>query len=125
MLRLNHIRGEKNCPANDVAEFPHVSRPVIAHKSLSCRFRDIATGAVEVRAGFLEKLVRQIEDVVSLPEGRQSDPEFVQTVVDILAELSRPHLLLNGNIGGGDDSYIHSQWLLATERLHLSFLQRT
>src|SRR5207237_7750487 len=38
MLRLNHIRGEENCAANDVPEFPHIPWPSIAQKNLSRRF---------------------------------------------------------------------------------------
>ena len=82
-------------------------------------------GAAEFHGGFWEKLVRQVEDVVSLPEGRQGDSEFVETVVDILAKPARPHLALERNIGGGDDPHVHGDWPLAAERLHLSFLQRT
>src|SRR5713101_3760604 len=66
-----------------------------------------------------------MEDVISLPEGRQGDPEFVQTVTAILAEPASPHLTLEGDIGGGDDPRGHSDRLLAAERLDLSFLQRT
>src|SRR5439155_17445175 len=75
-------------------------------------------------AGFGEKLVRQVEDVIALPEGRQGDGEFVQTVVDVLTKPASPHLSLEGDIGGGDDPNGHSDRLLAAERLHLSFLQR-
>src|SRR5205807_714824 len=124
VLRLNHIRSEENGPANDVPELPHVPRPVVAQKDLGCCFWDFAAGAAELHAGFAEKLVRQVKDVVSLPERRQGNPKFVQTVVDILAEPARPDLQLEGNIGGGDDPRGHSDRLLAAERLDLPFLQR-
>src|SRR2546426_5496260 len=65
-----------------------------------------------------------MEDVISLPEGRQGDPEFVQTVIDILAEPAGPHLSVEGHIGGGDDPCRHADRALAAERLDLSFLQR-
>src|SRR2546426_8129510 len=58
-----------------------------------------------LHAGFGEKLVRQVEDVVALPEGWQRDPEFVQTVVDVLAEPARPHLSLEGDIGGRSEEH--------------------
>src|SRR5439155_9502716 len=80
----------------------------------------------ELHAGFGEKLVRQVEDAISsLPEGRQGDPEFIQTVIDILAEPASPHLSVEGDIGGGDDSHIHADRPLAAEWLDLSLLQRT
>src|SRR5438876_3568995 len=66
-----------------------------------------------------------MEDVISLPKGRQGDSEFVQTVVDILAEPTRMHLSPEGDIRGGDDPHVHRERPLAAERLHLSFLQRT
>src|SRR2546428_13916421 len=66
-----------------------------------------------------------MEDVFSLPEGRQGDPEFVQAVVDILAEPASPHRSLERDIGGGDDPRGHSHRPLAAERLDLSFLQCT
>src|SRR5712691_10213293 len=78
VLRLNHIRSEEDGPANDVPKLPHVPRPTVVQKELSCRFRDLAAGAAELQAGFREKVVRQAEDVVSLPEGRQRDHEFAQ-----------------------------------------------
>src|SRR6267143_4589903 len=42
LLRLNHIRGEEDGPANDVPELSHVSRPVVAQKDLGCRFGNFA-----------------------------------------------------------------------------------
>src|SRR5437879_3770819 len=125
VLRLNHIRGEEDGSANDVPELPHVPRPAVAQKDMGRRLRDFAAGAAELHPGLREELVRQVEDVVSLPEGRQGDSEFVETVVDILAKPARPHLALERNIGGGDDPHVHGDWPLAAERLHLSFLQRT
>src|SRR5438552_11903435 len=125
MLWLDHVRSEEDRPANGVPELPHVPRPRVAQKDPSRRLRDFAARAAELHAGFGEKLVRQMEDVISLPEGRQGDPEFVQTVVDILTEPSSPHLSLEGDIGSGDDPRGHSDRPLAAERLDLSFLQRT
>src|SRR2546426_7546 len=125
VLRLDHIRSEQNGPANDVPELPHIPRPVVAQKDPSRRLRDFAARAGELHPGFGEKLVPQVEDVISLPEGRQGDPEFVQTVVDILAEPASPHLSLERDIGGGDDPRGHSHRPLAAERLDLSFLQCT
>src|SRR5467141_511237 len=125
VLRLDHVRSEEDGSANDVPELPHVARPGVAQKDLSRRFRDFAAGAAELHAGFREKLVRQVEDVIALPEGRQGDPEFVQTVIDSLAEPASPHLSLEGHVGGGDDPRRHSDRPLAAERLDLSFLQCT
>src|SRR6267378_110325 len=98
VLRLDHVRSEEDGSANDVPELPHVARPGVAQKDLSRRFRDFAAGAAELHAGFREKLVRQVEDVIALPEGRQGDPELVQTVIDILAEPASPHLSLEGHV---------------------------
>src|SRR3989442_2498807 len=125
VLRLDHVRSEEDRPANDVPELPHVPRPGVAQKDLSRRLRDFAARAAELHAGFGEKLVRQVEDVIALPEGRQGDPEFVQTVIDILAEPASPYLSLEGDIGGGDDPRRHADRLLAADRLDLSLLQRT
>src|SRR5437867_10144394 len=125
MLWLDHVRSEEDGPANDVPELPHVPRPGVAQKDPSRRLRDFAARAAELHAGFGEKLVRQVEDVIALSEGRQGDPEFVQTVIDILAEPSSAHLSLEGDIGGGDDPRGHSDWPFAAERLDLSFLQDT
>src|SRR2546422_2910520 len=66
-----------------------------------------------------------MEDVVALPEGRQGDRELVQSIVDILAEPAGPHLALERHIGGGDEPHLHRDRLRASERLHLSHLQRT
>src|SRR5437867_9559814 len=125
MLRLDHVRSEEDGPANDVPELPHVPRPGVAQKDLSRGFRDFAARAAELHTGLREKLVRQVEDVIALPEGRQGDPEFVQTEIDILAEPASPHFSLEGHVGGGDDPRGHSDRPLAAERLDLSFLQRT
>ena len=81
------------------------------------------TGAFEFHGGFLEKLIRQVKDVVSVSERRQGDSELVQTVIKIRPEPARPHLFLQGNIRGGDDSDIRKHRLGAAQRLDLSFLQ--
>src|SRR5437870_12025613 len=125
MLRLDHVRSEEDGPANDVPELPHVPWPGVAQKDLSRRLRDFTARAAELHAGFREKLVRQMEDVISLPEGRQADPEFVQTEIDILAEPASPHLLVEADIGGGDDPRGDADRPRAAERLDLSFLQCT
>src|SRR5260370_68805 len=97
--RLAHIRRGEDGTANDVPELAHVARPVIPQQDLSRRFRDFAAGAAELHAGFGEKLVRQVEDVISRPERRQGDGEFVQTVVDVLTEPAGPHLPAEPDIG--------------------------
>ena len=71
-----------------------------------------------------QKLVRQVKDVISLPERRQSDREFVQAVIDILPEPASPHFPLEGDIRGGDDPREHLDRALAAEWLDLSLLQR-
>src|SRR5205823_2253052 len=111
--------------ANDVPELAHVAWPVIPQKDLRRRFRDLAAGAAELHAGFREKLARQVEDVVPLPERRQGDRELVQAVIDILPEPASPRFALEGDIGGSDDPREHLDRALAAEWLDLSLLQRT
>jgi len=53
----------------------------------------------------------------------QGDDEFVEPVVDILAEPARPYRQLEGDTGGGDGPHIHADRRLAAEWPHLSFLQ--
>ena len=122
MLRLDHIRSGEDSPANDVPELPHVPRPGIVFEDPSRRFRDPTAGAAELHAGLGEEPVREVEDVVSLPEGRHGDREFAQAVVGILAEPARRHLSLDGDVGGGDDPYVHRDRPLAADWLNLSFL---
>src|SRR5882762_5523329 len=123
VFRLNHFRREETGPPNDVAQLPHVPGPVVAQQDLSRRLRDAAAGAVELATGFREKPVRQLQDVVSLPEGRQRDDELVEAIVDVGAEPAQPHLLLERNIGSGGDPHSNRDGPLAAERLHLSLLQ--
>src|SRR5207247_5375034 len=73
--------------------------------------------------GGCDKSVRQVQDVVPLPQGGQGDDEFVEPVVDILAEPARPYRQLEGDTGGGDGPHIHADRRLAAEWPHLSFLQ--
>src|SRR5207249_7886316 len=56
---------------------------------------------------------------------RRADPEFVQTEIDSLAEPASPHLLVEADIGGGDDPRGDADRPRAAERLDLSFLQCT
>src|SRR2546425_12124295 len=96
---------------------------MVTQKDLGRRLRDLAGRAAELHAGFCEKPVRQVKDVVSLPEGRDANHELVKAIVKILAKPARLHLSLEGNIGGGDDPNVNMERLLAAERLHLPFLQ--
>src|SRR3989442_1535451 len=124
-LRLDDIRREEHRPADHIPELAHVPRPVIPQKDLSRGFRDFAARAAELETRFGKKLVRQVYDVVSLPQRRQRDPELVQTIVNVLSESASLDFSLEGHIGGGNDPRGHANRLLAAERLHLSFLQRT
>ena len=65
-----------------------------------------------------------MEDVVALPQRRQGDRELVQAIIDVLAEPAGPHFALEGHIRGGDEPHPHRDRLRASERLHLSHLQR-
>src|SRR3989449_4829584 len=123
VLPLNYTRSEEGGPAHDVAELPHVARPGVAQQHLSRRRRDLAAGTPELHAGFCDKILRQVQDVVSLPQGGQADDEFVQAVVDLLAEPARPDRQLEGDTGGGDGPHVHSDRRPAARPLHRSFLQ--
>src|SRR5205809_236788 len=83
VLRLDDVRREQAGSPHDVPELPHVPGPLVAQQDLSRRLRDGAAGAVELRAGFREKNIRQLEDVVSLPQRRQRDDELVEAIVDV------------------------------------------
>src|SRR3989442_12780821 len=96
---------------------------MVTQKDLGRRLRDLAGGAAKLHAGFCEKPVRQVKDVVSLPEGWHANHELVEAVVKILAKPALLHLSLEGDIGGGDDPNVHMERLLAAKRLHLPFLQ--
>src|SRR5437879_10802681 len=67
-----------------------------------------------LHVGFYQKTVRQVEDVISLPEGRQGDHEFVQAVVNILAEPAGLYLSREGGIGGGDECVRRADGLSGT-----------
>src|SRR5437870_734066 len=118
VLPLDHTRSEEGSPAHDVPELPYVPRPGVAQQHVSRRLRDLAAGAAELHAGFCDEIVRQVKDVVSLPQGGQRDDDFLQAVVDILLEPARLHLSLQGDAGGSDGSHIHP-FLQGTEQLGL------
>src|SRR5256712_1258405 len=96
---------------------------MVMQKALGRRLRDLAGGAAKLHIGFCEKPVRQVRDVVSLPEGWHANHDLVEAVVKILAKPALLHLSLEGDIGGGDDPNVHMERLLAAKRLHLPFLQ--
>src|SRR5439155_397612 len=56
---------------------------------------------------------------------RQRDSEFVEAIVNVLAESPSPHFSLERHIRGGDDPRGNANWLIAAERLHLSVLEST
>ena len=66
-----------------------------------------------------------MQDVVPLTERRQRDSEFVEAIVDVLAESPSPHFSLERHIRGGNDPRGNANRLLAAERLHLSVLEST
>ena len=121
---LDHVRREEDRPANDVPKLAHVPRPAVTQKGFRSGLGDLAAGPAELDAGFREKLVREIEDVVPFSKRRQTDDEFVQTIVHVLAEATFLDLPVQRDIGGGDDSHVHTDRPRAAERLRLPFLQR-
>src|SRR5437899_5246966 len=123
VLPLNYTRSEEGGPAHDVPELPHVPWPGVAQQHASRRLRDLAAGAAELHAGFRDEIVRQVKDVVTLPQGGQRDDECAQAVPGILAKPARPHLSLKGDTGGSDGPHVHGHRRRAAERLHLSLLQ--
>ena len=70
--------------------------------------------------------MRQLGDVLlTLAQRGQGDGHHVQTIVEILAEMAQPDLLLQVTVGGGDDADIHPQGLIAADPLHLPLLEDT
>ena len=80
---------------DDVLELAHVARPVVLHQQVERLGRELEVRLVVLLAVFLEEVLREQRDVVlPLAQRRQVDVDDVQPVVEVLAEPSVLHHLL-------------------------------
>src|SRR5438477_12607258 len=79
----------------------------------------------------IPRLVREevsrddLEVAGSLAQRRQGEREYVEPVIEVLAKFAARHHLLEQWTRGGDDSAINRDLDEASERPHLSRLERT
>ena len=65
--------------------------------------------------------VRQVLD--TLAQRRHADGHDVESVVEVLAELARPHLGLQVAVGGGDDAHVDLEGAAAADPLEFALLE--
>ena len=88
---------------------------------------------VETDDIFLELAIRQIEEVVgeqeqilfSLFQVRDTDRELIDTMVQVLTEISFLDRLPQVLVRSGYQTYVDGDLLIAPDRLHLALLQGT
>ncbi len=61
--------------------------------------------------------------VTPVPQGRHRDGEHIEAEKQILAEIARPHLFAQVDIGRGHDAHIHLDGARAADALDLPLLQ--
>ena len=69
-------------------------------------------------------MVEQERDVVTPPaQWRQVERDYVQAEIQVVAEQSAGHRLLQVDIGGGDDAHVHAVGARAAQPLELPLLE--
>ena len=98
---------------------------MIPEENLDGLVRDSAHRALELHRGLGQKSLRQVHDVLhTLPQRGHDDDEFVQAVIEILAESARSNLAVHGDVGRRDDPHIDRKRAFGPEDLHLALLER-
>ena len=109
---------------NDILQFTHVAGPVVGLKLFHVRRRQTRGVHAEFAGGLLEKMLRQLRNVLSaVAQRRQFDGEDAQAIVEVLAEATCLYLVGEGAIRRGDDAHVHGAGAFLADFLELAFLQ--
>lgn len=107
----------------NIAQFPHVARPVVLPQALRGVHRQM-----KIPAQFVGQLVQnglgQDGDIArALPQGRDPDGKGVQTVVQVFAEFAAADVFRQVGIAGCDDPHVHLRLLYRPDRTHPMLLE--
>ena len=122
---LQHVAaGQQDRPFDDVFQFAHVARPLHARQGAQGFRRDAVDIASHAAGDFEGKRLHQQRDVVgTLAQRRQVDREHVEPVVEIAAEFPVDNHLLEIAVGGGDQSNVGLNQLVAPQTFELLLLE--
>ena len=107
-----------------VFQLPHIPGPVVAfHQGVGVFGKAQARIVALFGEAVHEEPGHQRDVLGALAEGREVDPHDVEAIEQIFAEAADFDFLLEVPVGGGDDSNVGFQGLIATDAGELAFLQ--
>ncbi|MNE39773.1 hypothetical protein D3C80_1337420 [compost metagenome] len=121
--RLAFFAGDQ-AALDEVLQFPHVARKVIAQQDLQRAHGQAHRGAAVFLAKTLEEGIDQQRYVIAtLAQGRQGDGVDVEPVEQVFTECAVRHGLAQVDVGGRDDPHIDLDAVAATDPFDFPFLQ--
>src|SRR5213594_539444 len=107
-----------------VLQLAHVARPVVARQHLERARRHAAHVAVALARRLTHEVLDQVRDVLPpLAERRHADRHDVQAIVEVLAELARPHRGSEIHVGCGAHAHVDRDGPEPAESLDLALLE--
>ena len=131
LCRRSNCRIESFAPRRDerafedVLEFAYVAGPVVAFERVAGPARQAGNGTAEAARGSAQEVPGEQRDVLAtLAKRRHRDRKDVETVVEVLAETARSHLLAKLAVGCGHDANVGLARSLLSHPLEAAFLQQ-
>ena len=110
------VGGGQNGAFNAVFQLPHIAGPVVTHQHVDRRrgkpFHLLAVPDIQL---FNEMLRQQNDVTAALAQIRHHNRENIQPVIQVFAELLLPHQLFEVATGGGKETDIRPQFLIAPD----------
>ena len=121
LVAARHGRGAFDA----ILQLAHVARPVAVQQDLQRLGRDAQPALVACVELFQEVLDQQRNVFAPLAQRRQGDRDHVDAVIEVLAECTARHRLLQVAVGGENQAHVHLDRFVAADALELAFLQHT
>ena len=110
------VGGREHGALHAVFELADISGPAVVHQHVDRGGRKLPNGLVVLHVQVFDEVFGQQDDVaLALGEARHHDGEDVQAVVKVLAEELLFHQLLQIAAGGGEETHVGMQFLVAAD----------
>jgi len=108
-----------------VAKLTNVARPPVAVEQVECPRTQMHVRLAESFGGLAQEERAQVRDLFApVAKGRNVNPNDIQAVIQVFAELSFLDALLQVGVGCGKDPHVDRLWPRFADRHHLALFKK-
>src|SRR6266550_1821255 len=123
-LQYSFGASQHHCSFNRILQLAHIPGPIISNQTRLCLWSNSNDAPIALLAILSSKIICQQRNVfLPISKGRHFQADDIETVVEILTEISLADCLFKISVCSSDDADVQLDWLGSTYSLKLSLLQ--